>query len=760
MQNIQVKRSKYKKSTKKYVQDNILDIIDIEETLLKNRFISKVQTADFIYSKFLPKHDSLKPIIKSNNSVLKSIPQEERISPVIECKLYPRLKSLPKLILNPEKINYEQLNQNKFNINFKELKLEYKNGYSVLFIKEYYPVEIIGAGAFGLVVNVIQIKTGEKMAVKIIDKNNSNLDSDYLNKEVYILSILDNPRIMKIYDILDNNDYFFIFMELIEGGNLKDLIIKRYLDKNVYLFRDSECSQIMKGILEALNYLHKKNIIHRDIKPENILFKNKDDLSSVILCDFGLAYQMNEYENSTSGLCGTTIYMAPEVLLKKNYDYLVDSFSAGIVLYILCSGGMHPFYYRGCQQKEYIDKLISQKCLCKFSAEMPLLARNLFLKLCKFEPLFRYSIAKALLHPWITRSSKSPIPLTIFEEYSKSDKIKTFKQLLCSMICLAGIKKKYFKRKRKKKEICKNNSYYDNLDKTYMKGNSGLNHQLMNINKKDKYLLLTSMKKHSRFFSGDSSDEKRVSPNKINLINSTLFNIKTTKNINKIKSPLIYPRPMFFIQNGIQMKNNNDNNNNNNLLENNNNNYESNSILKTQSFKENKNKEKKKKVKLKSNMKYQRMKSNSVHVIFDNIKDKEKEKEINNNKDKESIDIKTILTNNGSKKRNNLLAALNSASKSSKNNSHKLFLKKHIVIESKNKNIFVDTKKNNNSCTLSANKNNNEENGVNNINLQMKNKLKELKKYNQMSNFQKMYNESKNQTKFYVLRNVFNNNDF
>ena len=762
MQNIQVKRSKYKKSTKKYVQDNILDIIDIEETLLKNRFISKVQTSDFIYSKFLPKHDSLKPIIKSNNSVLKSIPQEERISPVIECKLYPRLKSLPKLILNPEKINYEQLNQNKFNINFKELKLEYKNGYSVLFIKEYYPVEIIGAGAFGLVVNVIQIKTGEKMAVKIIDKNNSNLDSDYLNKEVYILSILDNPRIMKIYDILDNNDYFFIFMELIEGGNLKDLIIKRYLDKNVYLFRDSECSQIMKGILEALNYLHKKNIIHRDIKPENILFKNKDDLSSVILCDFGLAYQMNEYENSTSGLCGTTIYMAPEVLLKKNYDYLVDSFSAGIVLYILCSGGMHPFYYRGCQQKEYIDKLISQKCLCKFSAEMPLLARNLFLKLCKFEPLFRYSINKALLHPWITRSSKSPIPLTIFEEYSKSDKIKTFKQLLCSMICLAGIKKKYFKRKRKKKEICKNNSYYDNLDKTYMKGNSGLNNQLMNINKKDKYLLLTSMKKHSRFFSGDSGDEKRVSPNKINLINSTLFNIKTTKNINKIKSPLIYPRPMFFIQNGIQLKNNNDNNNNNNLIENNNNNYESNSILKTQSFKENKNKEKKKKVKLKSNMKYQRMKSNSVHVIFDNIKDKEKDKdkEINNNKDKESIDIKTILTNNGSKKRNNLLAGLNSASKSSKNNSHKLFLKKHIVIESKNKNIFVDTKKNNNSCTLSANKNNNEENGVNNINLQMKNKLKELKKYNQMSNFQKMYNESKNQTKFYVLRNVFNNNDF
>ena len=746
MQNIQVKRSKYKKSTKKYVQDNILDIIDIEETLLKNRFISKVQTSDFIYSKFLPKHDSLKPIIKSNNSVLKSIPQEERISPVIECKLYPRLKSLPKLILNPEKINYEQLNQNKFNINFKELKLEYKNGYSVLFIKEYYPVEIIGAGAFGLVVNVIQIKTGEKMAVKIIDKNNSNLDSDYLNKEVYILSILDNPRIMKIYDILDNNDYFFIFMELIEGGNLKDLIIKRYLDKNVYLFRDSECSQIMKGILEALNYLHKKNIIHRDIKPENILFKNKDDLSSVILCDFGLAYQMNEYENSTSGLCGTTIYMAPEVLLKKNYDYLVDSFSAGIVLYILCSGGQHPFYTRGLQQKEYIDKLINNKCICKFSAEMPLLARNLFLKLCKFEPRFRYPINKALNHPWITRSSQNPIPLTIFEEYNKSEKIKNFKNLLSSMVCLVMLKKTFMIKnikKRKKKEMSKNNSYYENFD----------NNRKNNNNKYSINSLLYSIKKSSKNLLPDNSDEKIKSPKKNNnLINSNLFSTKTTKNIYKYKSPVIYQRPNFSINNGINEENNNNN--------------DTNMILKTQSFKENENKKNiKKRNKSKTMVKHVKMKSSTGQIFAGNnklIKDIDRKHK--------SVDIKnnnqTIQNDILNRKKNNNIICLYSASKSSKNNSHKLILKNHIIIESKNKIIGTDSKKNNISYNIADNKQhednnkNNNNSEINNINLQMKTKLKELKKFNQMSNFQRMYNEHKNPTKFYVLRNLFNKNDF
>ena len=728
-QSVQPKRSKYKKSTKKYVQDNILDIIDIEETLLKNRYISKVQTADFIYSKFIPKHDSLKPIIKTGmNNV-------ERISPTLECKLFPKLKSPPQLILNPEKINYENLNKNKFNINFKKLKLEYKNGYNILFIKEYYPVDIIGAGTFGLVVNVIRIKTGQKMAVKIIDKNNANLDSDYLNKEVNILKILDNPRIMKIYDILDNSQYFFIFMELIEGGNLKDLIIKRYLDKNIYLFRDSECSQIMKGIFEALNYLHKNNIIHRDIKPENILFKNKDDLNSVILCDFGLAYQMKENEDTTTGLCGTTIYMAPEVILKKKYDYMIDSFSAGIVLYILCSGGMHPFYSRGISQKDYTEKLISTKCLCNFSTEMPLLARNLFLKLCKFEPIFRYPINKALSHPWITRSSKSQIPLTIYEEYNKNDKIKTFKQLLFSMICLSTIKKNLFRKKKKKKDISKNNSYYENLEKTFLKGNN-LNINNNNLNKKDKYFLLTNIKKSLKQFFLDNNDEKKNQQINHNIINSHLLNIKSTKYIKKIKSPMLSPNPVFFPKNEINFKYNGNN------IDENGDNYQPNLILQTQLFKENNenSKERKKQTKSKTQAKYNKIKSNSERIFLNKVKlfqksSEKKEKDLNDNN-------KTIQINGRTKKKNNL-----------NYNNPKIFLNKHIVIESKNKNIRGDSRKNNNSA-ISGNNDDNKNNS------QIKNKLKEIKNNNNKNNFQKIQNETKNPAKFYFLRNVFNNNDF
>ena len=720
MQNIQVKRSKYKKSTKKYVQDNILDIIDIEETLLKNRFISKVQTADFIYSKFLPKHDSLKPIIKSNNSVLKSIPQEERISPVIECKLYPRLKSLPKLILNPEKINYEQLNQNKFNINFKELKLEYKNGYSVLFIKEYYPVEIIGAGAFGLVVNVIQIKTGEKMAVKIIDKNNSNLDSDYLNKEVYILSILDNPRIMKIYDILDNNDYFFIFMELIEGGNLKDLIIKRYLDKNVYLFRDSECSQIMKGILEALNYLHKKNIIHRDIKPENILFKNKNDLSSVILCDFGLSYRLNNYENFISGSCGTIIYMAPEILMKRNYDYLVDSFSAGIVLFILCSGGMHPFYTAKKSRKEYINQLISQKCLCKFSLQMPLLARNLFLKLCKFETMNRYEPYKALNHPWITRSTKSQIPMTIIEEYNMSEKIKVFRGLVSTPLALI-ILKKYFDNKKEHNQnknksmkiICKN------LSRTID------NNAIPYSNLKDKYLLKTDIKKRNKVFFSDINNninftnteedkakekskekpkskekEKKLGKNKLVLLNIDTNNLKVVKNLNKNKEFQTTSNKNFFIKTGLIYHNNK------NSININENNLDMKLTVRTNSSKEN--------IKLKETLRISKLKKNqkksAAHMLINNMKISKEKSNINIYKNRLFL----------SEKKNNMDNYMKSNIMNLKNN--RLLLNKHIIIESKNKNKnnSNDIRKNNNENTAIISDKNRYNNFNTKINLQMK----------------------------------------
>ena len=220
MQIIQPKRSKFKKSTINYVQDNILDIIDIEETLSKNRFIEKVPISDFIYAKFIsgykPQFLINSPTKKQRHSLIINQLPKEKSSTVRGRKSFCLNLNTQKHFfnninilnkddnksheLNPDHINFEILNDNKFDIKFDKLKIEYKNGYKVLFIHEYFPIKIIGSGAFGLVIMVIQIKTGKKMAVKIIDKNNvvHKTQIDHFKNEVNILHNLDNPRIMKV----------------------------------------------------------------------------------------------------------------------------------------------------------------------------------------------------------------------------------------------------------------------------------------------------------------------------------------------------------------------------------------------------------------------------------------------------------------------------------------------------------------------------------------------------------------------------------
>ena len=760
MQIIQPKRSKFKKSTVNYVQDNILDIIDIEETLSKNRFIEKVPLSDFIYAKFLPGYNpqtkmKSPPKKKRLSLILNQLPKEKTLS-VRERKSFCFNINTHKYFLNNinifnddnkknhglniENINFDILNDNKFEIKFDKLKIEYKNGYKVLFIHEYFPMEIIGSGAFGLVLKVIQKKTGRKMAVKIINKSNMNQKNqiDQLKNEVNILNYLDNPRIMKVYDILDNHRYFFIFMELIEGGNLKDLIIKRYLNNKNFLFRDSECALIMKGILEALNYLHKKNIIHRDIKPENILFKNKDDLSSVILCDFGLSYHLNNYETSISGLCGTIIYMAPEILMKRNYDILVDSFSAGIILYILCSGGMHPFYSGRKSRKEYISQLISQKCLCKFSLQMPLLARNLFLKLCKFEAMNRYEPYKALIHPWITRSTKSQIPMTLLEEYNKSEKIKIFRGLVSTPLALIVLKKFF----GKKIEITNKSMKIIHKNSSKTISNS---RQILNL--KDKYLIFTDIKRrHKIIFSNnvtnideekDKEKEKKAGRNKLASINIS-NNIKIAKNPYKIQDYPTNTSKNNFIKTGLTYHNNKSTTNNNNQV------YPDIKSVRTHSSKEN--------INLKESLRISKLrksqKKSAGHILINTIKmSKEKEKSnINIHKNRLFLtEKKNIENNNINSYKNNNNNILNN------NTDNKLLLSKHIIIESKNRNRndSNDIKKNNNENTnIVAILDKNKYNFNNKINLQLK--------YKENTHRYNLKQKDRNN----LLKDIFNNEDF
>jgi calcium-dependent protein kinase len=116
---------------------------------------------------------------------------------------------------------------------------------------------------------------------KLSKKDLTEEEMKSLVDEVSILRELDHPNIVKVLEFYQNDKYFFIVTEYLEGGELFD----RIMDNSV-LNEESACT-IMEQVLSAVAYLHKHNIIHRDLKPENIIFETRDPNSKIKVIDFG-----------------------------------------------------------------------------------------------------------------------------------------------------------------------------------------------------------------------------------------------------------------------------------------------------------------------------------------------------------------------------------------------------------------------------------------------------------------------------------------
>jgi serine/threonine protein kinase len=204
-------------------------------------------------------------------------------------------------------------------------------------------------------------------------------------------------------------------MELVKGGSLQEIFEERK-GKQDPPFTTKEAASIMKSLLEAVNYIHQKNIVHRDLKLDNLLVKNKENLESIKLGDFGLSTKIDRGTEGTNSLfknCGTFLYMSPEILRNRPYSKPVDIWSSGIIMYTLLSG-LHPLFIAKDTRETLQTKILSP--VWEFDSQVfNAKAKDLFLKLVQMEPSKRYTASQAVRHPWITQESKCPVPLTITE---------------------------------------------------------------------------------------------------------------------------------------------------------------------------------------------------------------------------------------------------------------------------------------------------------------------------------------------------------
>lgn len=205
--------------------------------------------------------------------------------------------------------------------------------------------------------------------------------------------MLDNPNIIKLYEVYEGEYHIYLVMELLNGGELFD----RIMNKGHYEERDAAI--LISKLISALVYLHSMNIMHRDIKPENLILKDENGFD-LKLADFGLAEFVNQ-QTHLFKRCGTPGYVAPEILEDLPYDTKVDVFSAGVILYILLTG-CSPFY--GDTYNEILVK--NKKCQVNYELEELKVkvsedAIDLLRLMLEKDPLKRITARECLKHPWI-----------------------------------------------------------------------------------------------------------------------------------------------------------------------------------------------------------------------------------------------------------------------------------------------------------------------------------------------------------------------
>ncbi|KAH8740957.1 protein kinase domain [Cryptosporidium ryanae] len=304
------------------------------------------------------------------------------------------------------------------------------------------------------------LATGFPVVIKVVSKTRiySSFSGDHSIWNKLCLKLLNlpyHPNVMRIYQILEDDEYFYLVMEGLEGGELFQFLITEQA------IPEETCKYIIRQILESVNHLHCSKILHRDVKPENIMFryKRKEENASspksslsistdgsyignrdpqenekesgithlslktsreyfeVVLVDFDTCEIVEEISHiqmvrMKKRLVGTFGYLAPEVLSGGEYSTASDLWSIGIILYILMTGIPPLRIDLMCDYSKAMEvlKVVNDQGGFQFDApplpEFPL-AQDLCIRLLQWDPKKRLqSCQQALKHPWLIDSFK------------------------------------------------------------------------------------------------------------------------------------------------------------------------------------------------------------------------------------------------------------------------------------------------------------------------------------------------------------------
>jgi len=293
-------------------------------------------------------------------------------------------------------------------------------------LTNYTFIKTIGEGTFGKVKLALHNLTQEKVAIKILEKNKirDKKDLERIEKEIKYMKMLNHPNIVKIYEIIEDENNFYISMEYVPGGELFNYIVK---NKRL---NDSESSFFYSQIIHIIQEIHKHKICHRDLKPENLLLSQN---KTIKLIDFGLS---NEYQDFLMTPCGSPCYASPEVIRGNKYSGLgIDLWASGIILFSMLCGYL-PFDDKN--NDDLFKKIL--KCNVVFPQKKNVIiseeAKDLIRKILQPEPSKRITLEEILKHPFLTFGNKK------YKEKIRMDINKQDKLIIDYMTNIMGISNK------------------------------------------------------------------------------------------------------------------------------------------------------------------------------------------------------------------------------------------------------------------------------------------------------------------------------
>ncbi|XP_065130185.1 serine/threonine-protein kinase BRSK1 isoform X1 [Paramisgurnus dabryanus] len=255
------------------------------------------------------------------------------------------------------------------------------------YVGPYRLEKTLGKGQTGLVKLGVHCITGQKVAIKIV--NREKLSESVLMKverEIAILKLIEHPHVLKLYDVYENNKYLYLVLEHVSGGELFDYLVKKGR------LTPKEARKFFRQIISALDFCHSHSICHRDLKPENLLL---DEKNNIRIADFGMAsLQVGDSLLETS--CGSPHYACPEVIRGEKYDgRRADVWSCGVILFALLVGAL-PFDHDNLRQ--LLEKVKSG--VFHMPHFIPPDCQALLRGMIEVNPEKRLTLEEIQKHPW------------------------------------------------------------------------------------------------------------------------------------------------------------------------------------------------------------------------------------------------------------------------------------------------------------------------------------------------------------------------